>query len=287
MNAALRRARPALGTLVEISVEGLPQAAALQALEAAFAEVAAVQRCMSFHAPDSDLARLHRAAPGSAVRVDARTHAVLRMAHTVAAASHGAFDITVAAQLVRRGALPRPASPFEPAADASWRDVELLADACVRLRRPLWIDLGGIAKGYAVDAAIEVLARHGAGHALVNAGGDLRTHGARAVPVFLRVAAGVPCTPQLELADGAIASSAAGSRDEGAIRAHLHGVTRAPVRGGASVAVIARHCMLADALTKVVLAADAACSARVLAAFHAHALVHDPAHGFQRLGRAA
>jgi len=287
MHAALRRARPALGTLVEIGVEGLPEAAALAAIEAAFAEVAAVQRCMSFHASDSDLARLHRAACGSVVRVDARTFAVLRMAQRVALASQGAFDVSVAARLVRLGLLPRPASPFEPAPDANWRDIELPDDCSVRLRRPLWIDLGGIAKGYAVDRAIGILAGRGASHALVNAGGDLRVHGARATPVFLRVGQRVPRTPQLELSDAAIASSAPDGFDDAAPRPHLHGATRATVRGGASASVVAAQCMVADALTKVVLAAEPECSARVLAAFGAHALVHRPTSGFERLGLAA
>lgn len=288
MRAAIRRARPALGTLVEISVEGLSETEAVAALDAAFAEVGAVQRCMSFHAPDSDLARLHRSKPGSAVRVDARTFAVLQVACDIARVSHGLFDIGVAAQLVQLGLLPRPESAFEPAPDASWRDVELLADRCVRLRRPMWIDLGGIAKGYAVDRAIEILVRRGAIHALVNAGGDLRVHGVRPTPVFVRVSRGVSRTPQLELADAAIATSARNFPDADALRPHLHGVSRAVVRSDASVSVIARHCIVADALTKVVLAADAACGAQVvLGAFDAQAVVYDPAQGFHRLGRAA
>jgi len=284
--SAVRRARIALGTLVEMCVEGLGERDATRAIDAAFAEVQAVHRLMSFHAPDSDLARLHAAMPGEAISVDARTFSVLAMAQDVAAVSHGVFDVSVGAQLVALGLLPQPRSAFQPDARASWRDIELLVGDRVRLHRPLWIDLGGIAKGFAVDRAIDTLARHGATHATVNAGGDLRIHGARAEPIFLRIGSGsVPQVPALELANAAIATSA---RDaDAAIRPHLHGRTRNCVSGGAVVSVIAARCVFADALTKVVLASDAAASARVLAKFGAEASVFGPAHGLMRLGRAA
>jgi len=285
MTAAVRRARIALGTLVEMRVEGLPERDATRAIDAAFAEVLAVHRHMSFHAPDSDLARLHATAPGAAVSVDARTFAVLAIAQDVAAASQGVFDVSVGAKLVRLGLLPKPRSEFRPETAATWRDIELLSADRVRLRRPLWIDLGGIAKGFAVDRAIDTLTRNGATHAAVNAGGDMRMHGSRAEPVFLRIGSGVPRLPALELANAAIATSA---RDaDSAIRPHLHGRTRIPVSGGACVSVIAARCVVADALTKVVLAGDAALSAGVLAAFGAEASVFDPALGWSRLGRAA
>jgi len=283
---ALRRARPSLGTLVEMRVEGLCERDALRALDAAFAEVQQVHRCMSFHAADSDLARLHASAWGTALRVDARTHAVLDAAQAMAHESHGVFDVSVAAVLVQLGLLPRPVSAFQPDPGADWRDIELLDDNRVRLRRPLWIDLGGIAKGYAVDRAIEVLVAHGASHASVNAGGDLRLHGPRSEAVFLRVGRGLTRMPQLELADAALATSARDGYDD-AVRPHLHGITRMPLRGGASASVVADRCMVADALTKVVLAADAQLTERVLCAFGAEACVLDPAHGWQRLGRAA
>lgn len=280
------RARIALGTLVEMRVEGLSERDATRAIDAAFAEVLAVHRLMSFHAPDSDLARLHATMPGEAVGVDARTFSVLVMAQDVAAVSHGVFDVSVGAQLVGLGLLPRPRSPFQPVGKATWRDIELLVGDRVRLRRPLWIDLGGIAKGFAVDRAIDTLARHGATQATVIAGGDMRIHGARAEPIFLRIGSGgVPHLPALELANAAIATSARNA--DAAIRPHLHGRTRNCVNGDAVVSVIAARCMVADALTKVVLASDAAACARVLAKFGAEAGVFAPSHGLIRLGRAA
>jgi len=187
---ALRRARPLLGTLVEIRVEGLGSADAGCAIDRAFGEIAAVHRLMSFHEAGSDLGRLHRARIGARVSVDARTHDVLAWSLRIAAASAGAFDPTVAALQVERGRLPRPASAWRPQKLADWRDIELTGATQVRLARPLWIDLGGIAKGYAVDRAIEILVGAGATQACVNAGGDLRVAGPRAEVVHVRSAAG-------------------------------------------------------------------------------------------------
>lgn len=289
MSACTRRARPGLGTLVEIRAEGLHEAAMLRAVDAAFAEVAAVHRLMSFHEAGSDLARIHATPPGSAVEVDARTFEVLQIAHEVAVASQGMFDVSVAPRLVAWGRLPRPASPFTPDAHASWRDIELMEGKRVRLRRPLWLDLGGIAKGYAVDRAIDILRAGGARQACVNAGGDLRILGARAEPVCVRVIGrhGIQHQQLVELANAAIASSACDQGDESPPGPHVHAMTRAAVGGVASVSVVAERCVIADALTKVVLGGDAAITRAALAAFAARACTHDPASGWNLMERAA
>jgi thiamine biosynthesis lipoprotein len=274
-----------LGTIVEMRVEGLCEADALAALDAAFAEVACVHRCMSFHEADSDLSRIHGSAVGTIVAVDPRTSEVLHIAQNVELLSRGVFNVAIGARLVARGCLPRPSSPFVPDAGACWRDVELLPDHAVRLRKPLWLDLGGIAKGYAVDRAIDILCAHGASQACVNAGGDLRVYGARAEPVWLRTNQD-SATAAVELANAAVATSS--SVDAGGVAgAHEHGVTREPVRNAATVSVVADRCVVADALTKVVLAGDADIAAQTLAAFGAEASVHDADFGWTRLGRAA
>jgi thiamine biosynthesis lipoprotein len=287
MPACFRRARPCLGTIVEIRVEGLRESDAQAALDAAFAEVACVHRCMSFHGADSDLSRIHRATVGSIVALDPRTWEVLHIAQNVELLSRGIFNIAIASRLVARDCLPRPASPFVPDPAACWRDVELLPDHSVRLRKPLWIDLGGIAKGYAVDRAIDVLRARGATQACVNAGGDLRVFGARAELVWLRTHQdSATFFAAVELVDAAVATSSAFDAG-GAAGAHVHGVTLEPVRNAATASVVAERCVIADALTKVVLAGDAAAAAAALAAFGAEASVHDPVFGWTRLEQAA
>jgi thiamine biosynthesis lipoprotein len=276
--AIVRRARPLLGTFVEIRVEGLRDAQAARAIDQAFAEVATVHRLMSFHEPGSDLDRLHRARIGDSVRIDARTHEVLSWSARIASACGGRFDPTIAARQVASGLLPRPASAWSPHVAADWRDIELSDSLHVRLARPLWIDLGGIAKGYAVDRAVEILAGAGASQVCVNAGGDLRVAGARAESIHVRTSAGMCALPSVELANGALATSAASAGRSTARAPHVHERTRA-VGAQQIVSVVAPLCVIADALTKVVLAGDDAISHRVLALFGAQAM--------QSSGRAA
>src|SRR5712691_4775026 len=170
----VERARPLLGTRVAIRIHGLPAVRAHRAIDAAFQEVEQIHAHMSFHEPESDVSRLNREAFRRPVVVDPRTVEVLEWSRRMGAWSRGCFDITVAAQLVDWGVLPPPDAPHRPDRDGSWRDVEILANGTVRFHRPVWIDLGGIAKGYAVDRAVECLRRGGARQGCVNAGGDLR-----------------------------------------------------------------------------------------------------------------
>ena len=272
---SVRRARPWLGTIVEIRVEGLPHGDALAAIDNAFADIAAVHGLMSFHEAASDLSRLNRST--GAVRVDARTYEVMSVAMDIARISLGVFDPTIAARQVECGVLPRPpVGTVEPA--GNWRDIELLDEHRIRLHRPLWIDLGGIAKGYAVDRAIDILVAAGASQACVNAGGDLRVHGNRAESIDVKTLRG--STPLLELTNAALATSTS------AEHSHLDGVTRAPIRTSRTVSVVASTCIVADALTKVVLAGDDAIVDATLAAFDARACVHDE-NGWRILDRAA
>jgi len=272
--ATIRRARPLLGTYAEITVEGLEDERTTRAIDQAFAEIAAVHRLMSFHEAGSDLDRLHRARAGARVSVDARTHEVLTWSARMASASAGRFDPTVAAQQVARGLLPRPASAWSPHADADWRDIELFDSHRVRLARPLWIDLGGIAKGYAVDRAMEILVGAGARQVCVNAGGDLRVAGARAESIHVRTPAGICSLPSADLANGALATSASTA---------TRGSARSTQR---IVSVVAPLCVVADALTKVVLAGDDAISRRALALFAAQAM-QSSSRGASLIGAAA
>jgi thiamine biosynthesis lipoprotein len=126
----------------------------------------------------------------------------------------------------------------------------------VRFHRPLRIDLGGIAKGYAVDRACEALRAHGVVSALVNAGGDLRVVGSTPWPVAVRhPARPAQRLPLCEIADGALATSAAYFLPMSAgrrARALVDGRTRGLREWHGSVSVTAATCLRADALTKVV-----------------------------------
>src|SRR5712671_6871797 len=103
---SIRRARPLLGTFVEIAVAAETLDAAEAAVEAAFSAVATVHRLMSFHETDSDVSRLNRAAAPGAVRVHDWTYQVIEAASDLHRRSAGMFDISVAPALQRLGLLP-------------------------------------------------------------------------------------------------------------------------------------------------------------------------------------
>lgn len=272
------RARPLLGTLVSIRAEG--EAADLPAaVDAAFVRIAEVHRLMSFHEPASDLSRINRDAARIPVHVDPRTAAVVRFALAMAKASHGAFDPTVAPAAVAAGTLPRPAGAPDPDPAGGWRDVDVDGDSVVSAR-PVWLDLGGVAKGYAVDQAIACLQQAGVRQGCVDAGGDLRVFGPETLAVALRSAdrdqIGV-----VELRDAAVASSAGG-----AMAAHFDGRTRRRLPDGRFASVVAADCMTADALTKVALVLGGACGA-LMSRHAARAHLFDPAGGWTHPGEAA
>jgi len=231
---------------------------------------------MSFHEPDSDVSRINRAGAGT-VKIDPCTWAVLAEAGRMAEASNGIFDITVAPDLVAWGFLPRPDGP-EPDPTATWRDIELLPSHEVRLNKPLWIDLGGIAKGYAVDRAVAAMNLPAHAQSSVNAGGDLRVQGPEPERILLRAPAEGGQVPVVELENAALASSS--GRDDlheidgGKVGPHIEGGTHRSVGTKSFVSVVAQDCMTADALTKIVLALGPEADA-ILKAHDATAYFHD------------
>ena len=282
------RARPLLGTRVAIKVGGLPEAAAHRAIDDAFAVVAAIHGLMSFHESSSDVSALNREAVRKSVAVAPETYEVIQRGLEIAAASKGVFDFTVARDLVAWGFLPRPEGAPEPDAQATWRDIELLDNHRIRFHRPLWIDLGGIAKGYAVDGAVAKVTAAGGLQCCVNAGGDLRVKGPASERVLLRTGIAGDTVPVVEIENGSLASSSGREhlkRYNGRlVGPHLHGARRDPAGTRSFVSVVAEDCIIADALTKVVLARGLD-AGPLLHARGATAYLHSTRSGWRVIGR--
>jgi len=262
--------RPAMGTLLHVSASG-PEPAVQRSVDAALATIERIERLMSFHDPQSELSRVNREAWRTPQTVHPWTWAVLRRALRVAEASAGLFDITVAPLLVRAGLLP--GSVDASLQCGNWRHIVLMPDFQVFLERPMLLDLGGIAKGFAVDRAIHELRSGGCTQGVVNAGGDLRRFGTLPHPVYLRRRDGL--VQVAELRCGAIATSAPHSTHAERLAQPLGSIfdPRAGQawNGSGAVMVAAQSCVIADALTKVAALAGPAC-APLLARFGAHAM---------------
>lgn len=256
----IRRCRPLLGTFVEIRLAGGSKAALQREAGGAFTLIRSIHQKMSFHTSESDVSRLNRRAHIKPLRVHAWTWQVIDHAIKLSRETQGAFDITVARYLSNWGYLPRHRRPTDEAEHGTWQHIELLPDCHVRFHKPLQIDLGGIAKGFAVDKAIDYLTSRDIERATVNAGGDLRVHGMKQAAVLIRD----PLQPRARhystvMLRPALATSAAyfSRKRIGAacVNPIVHPRTGKPQRSETSVSVFAPTCMEADALTKAVLLA--------------------------------
>jgi thiamine biosynthesis lipoprotein len=143
----------------------------------------------------------------------------------------------------------------------------------------LWIDLNGIAKGFAVDQAMACLKAAGAVQASVNIGGDLCVFGPEAETVRLRTTADRPA-PEIVLSDGALASSG-GAVGWVATRHIDRG--REPLDPRRFACVMAPDAMAADALTKVMLDPRPV-DLGLLARYAATALTWDDTFGWRSHG---
>jgi thiamine biosynthesis lipoprotein len=176
---------PHMGTKFKIILYGLDEAAANQAARAAFARVAELDGIMSDYRPTSELMKLCAKAGGDPVKVSDDLFTVLKQAQEVSRKSGGAFDVTVGpvVRLWRKARKDKQMPDSKELAKA----LELVGYDKVRLdgkartvqltKAGMQLDLGGIAKGYAADAALAVLQQHKIDRALVAASGDIAVSG--------------------------------------------------------------------------------------------------------------
>lgn len=246
------RLRPALGTFVAVEAQAPGAARCERATAAAFAAIAQVERLMHPTREGSDLAALRTHPLGSPLPIHPWTWAVLKLSSHIHRLSHGVFD------------------PCLPEAAGRLTDVEFAPGVSVVLRRRVCLDLGGIAKGFAVDRALDALRAAGCTGGLVNAGGDLAVFGDRTQFIECRTPAGSAVSVRNAALATSVATSpgAAGHDRPTEHRGHYHGITRRAVRPGHAI-VTAPTAALADALTKCVLANHDAASPKLLAALGA------------------
>lgn len=172
----------AMGTTISLL---LPEQRAQEGLEIVRALFEEWEQALSRFLPDSELSRLNGRA-GKTTAVSELLYAVLATALTAAEATRGVYDPTLLSQLVQLGydrtfdALPVVSDERVVATrpGGGWRGIRMEPKyRGVTLPRGVTLDFGGIAKGMAVDAALEQLRQRGISPALVNAGGDLAVLG--------------------------------------------------------------------------------------------------------------
>jgi thiamine biosynthesis lipoprotein len=262
----LAREEAIMGTRIAVEVWHEDRAAGEAAMDAVIAEMHRIDALMSTYKPESQLSRVNREAATAPVKVDPELARLVARALEFSEMSDGAFDVTYASvgYLYDYRARKHPTEAEIQAAlpAINWRHVVVdLPASTIRFLAPgVRIDLGGIAKGHAVDSCIEILRARGITNATVTAGGDSRILGDRRGRPWVvgirhpddreRVIARIP------LEDAAISTSGDYERffDEDGVRYHhiIDPKTGKSPHGVRSVTIIAPTSTLAEGLTKSV-----------------------------------
>jgi thiamine biosynthesis lipoprotein len=174
-----------MGTAIHVELWSADAAGAAQAIDAVMDEMHRIDALMSPYKESSELSRINRDAARRPVAVCPELFGLLARSIDFSELSGGAFDITYASvgHLYDYRKRIRPSDEQVAAAREAigYRHLQLdRGSSTVRFARDgVKIDLGGFAKGYAVDNGAAILARHGVRHAAVSAGGDSRMLGDR------------------------------------------------------------------------------------------------------------
>ncbi|OQY04897.1 MAG: hypothetical protein B6I25_06370 [Planctomycetales bacterium 4572_13] len=174
-----------MGTVAHIIVVSENQQQAHRAINAAVDEIYHIEELMSDYDPNSQLSKVNLQAFDHPVSVDVELFEVLTTAKMYSRMSNGAFDITIGpvVQLWRKakadGVAPTAEALQKAKGCVGYQKLILNAEKqTVRFAKDgMFLDLGGIAKGYAIDKAIEILQDAGVKGAMVDIGGDLRCFG--------------------------------------------------------------------------------------------------------------
>jgi thiamine biosynthesis lipoprotein len=269
--------RVVMSTLTRIVAIAPDRPTATKAIEAAFKDQQWIERTMSYHTSDSELAKVNAEAYDHPVQISAPLWTVLEKAVAVSRLSEGTFDITVGPLMdlwkaaSQAGVSPTDAELNQARAKVGWEKV--LLDPNQRAIRfslqGMRLDLGGIAKGYAVDRSVQILREQGATGGMVDLGGNIRCFGRPPKGKDCwKVGIQDPCQTEdlanqgegvvmvLKLTDQAVATSGhyrryvmVGDRKVSHILDPRTGLSNEQV---ASVTILAPDAMTADAMTKPV-----------------------------------
>jgi thiamine biosynthesis lipoprotein len=175
-----------MGTVVEVTLIGESEEEAKKAALQAFQEIKRIESLMSPWIESSDISRMNRSAGKNWRKVSPETMEVIKTAQKISGLSGGGFDVTVAPLVeLWRGAREKGIPPSNEEVRktlnlVNFKELSVDPGRGVYLRKErMSVDLGGIAKGYAVDKAFERLRSLGYKNLIINAGGDLRAGGSK------------------------------------------------------------------------------------------------------------
>jgi len=273
-----RESRISMDTICTITIVSSSKRQAKEAVDAGFAEIKRLEGLLNFFSPDSEITAINRSSGYKPVRVSKETLVIIKKAVRISDYTDGAFDPAVG-PLMRlwgfsdkgiSGVIPTPQEIKNILPLVDYRKIKI-NDSTSEIfleKKGMELDLGGIAKGYAADKAIEVIKSRGIKAALVAIGGDIRGYGLKPDKKPWRVGIQNPrpksenIEPQAEkedifvslyLKDAAISTSGDYQRSfiKDGVRYHhiLDPKTGFPAGRAMSVSVIAPEGYMADAIS--------------------------------------
>ncbi|MBT3366280.1 MAG: FAD:protein FMN transferase [Nitrospina sp.] len=253
-----------MGTLVNISIYEKDKNLAQQVIKKAFNEIERMERLMSTHIPNSEVSKINASAGLRPVPVSPEVLEVISRALYWAEKSNGALDVSLGPvqELWEfdgdQPSLPDKISLEQELSKVDYRKIQIKNETVYLKEKGMRLHLGAIAKGYAVDRAVNILKESNIHHALINAGGDLKTLGKRPDQTAWKIGLQHPRKPELILASFSLSEKAVATSgdyqkyfDHEGTRYHhiLNPKTGYPVLGAMSATVITKTVMDADALS--------------------------------------
>ena len=267
--------RMVMGTFARAVVIAKDLDAAGKCIESGFTQINKVDDLMSDYKSDSEISSVNRDGFKKAVQLSQSTYEVLQKSIEFSELTDGAFDVTVGPlvelfrKAKRKQVLPGPDEIADAKSKVGFEKLKLDdRNRTVQFTvEGMQLDVGGIAKGYAVDKAVETMQTHGAIGGMVDLGGDIRCFGAPFKgrdhwviglqnPNMVKDSAGREVLLKLKIANGAIATSGDYQQFiiiEGKRRSHIiDRKTGTSTEGLSSVTIIADNATNADALATAV-----------------------------------
>ena len=267
--------RMVMGTFARAVVIAKDLDAAGKCIESGFTQINKVDDLMSDYKSDSEISSVNRDGFKKAVQLSQSTYEVLQKSIEFSELTDGAFDVTVGPlvelfrKAKRKQVLPGPDEIADAKSKVGFEKLKLDdRNRTVQFTvEGMQLDVGGIAKGYAVDKAVETMQTHGAIGGMVDLGGDIRCFGAPFKgrdhwviglqnPNMVKDSAGREVLLKLKIANGAIATSGDYQQFiiiEGKRRSHIiDRKTGTSTEGLSSVTIVADNATNADALATAV-----------------------------------
>ena len=252
----IKRCKPLLGTYIQVEVKGqVNDKFLIEITNKIFSYLEKIQQLMSFHDKDSELTYINNHAYKETCQISTELAFVLNHALELSKLTMGAYDVTIAPLLSKAGILPK-IKDRQIDQDANWQDITLNHHK-ISFNKKLYIDLGGIAKGYAVDYAfekIDSLIKEYNLQVIINAGGDIKMNKWQDEEIAIKF-------PNLQsnkiftlpMQNKAIATSANYyMQDSPENSAIISAISKEFIKNKYSVSIFAENCMIADSLTKIV-----------------------------------